>query len=144
MAQFTPSKCYALSNYDVLFDKKGIIIQEINQGKVVDTRKFSDGFDIMVVGGDICFGSISFNQYFTHTLDLNPTDAGVSFDKSNKRVIGSTHDGDPGIKAHIYQNDTCPVRLKTDANDILEFKCPCDTTDTPCTNKCYSFEAPGS
>ena len=138
MSNFSPTKCYDLSKYDVVFDNDGITIIEIG-GKKVDVRLFADGFDVMVHSGDFCFGSITFDDSFSKTLDLNLPSAGVVFGKGPARVIGTTDVADPIVAAHIYAIDSCPVQMKSNDAGILTFQCPCDKQGTACTNACYSF-----
>ena len=140
MSNFTPTKCYDLSKYNVVFNTDGITIEEISSGKRADVRTFSDGFEIMVHNGDICFGSITFDDSFSNTVDLNIPSAGVLFDKGPARVIGTTDVADPiNTPAHIYAINSCPIQMKTDDAGILTIKCPCDTRGAKCSNKCYGF-----
>ncbi|MFT5054182.1 MAG: hypothetical protein ACI97X_001206 [Oceanospirillaceae bacterium] len=140
MSNFTPTKCYNLTKYDITFDKIGISIIDSSTKKVVETQSFAKGFDIMVHDGDFCFGDITFDKSFTNTVDLTNPKAGVLFQESTERIIGSSESGDPGIAAHLYYINLCPVRLQTDRNNTLNIKCPCDKDSGPCSNKCYKFD----
>lgn len=139
MSNFTPTKCYDLTKYNVVFNNNGITIEEISSGKRVDVRTFSDGFEVMVHSGDFCFGSITFDDSFDQTLDLNIQGSGVIFDKGPARVIGTTDVADPVTPAHKYVINSCPVQMKMDDAGILTFKCPCDTQGKNCSHNCYSF-----
>ena len=139
MSNFTPTKCYILADVQITFDKKGIIIKD-NSGTTLETRKFYDGFEIMIHNGDFCFGEITFRRSFDKTIDLDDAASGVIFDEPNERVIGADVAGDPGIAAHLYSINLCPIRLKSDDGDILTFTCPCDGEEDPCSNRCYEFD----
>ena len=138
MSNFTPTKCYTLADVQISFDKDGIIIKD-NSGNTLETRRFKDGFEIMIHQGDFCFGEITFRKSFDRSIDLNDPASGVIFDEPKERIIGADVTGDPGIAAHLYTINLCPVRLRADNSGKLTFTCPCDQDRDPCSNKCYAY-----
>ncbi len=137
MSNFSPTKCYDLTKCKVEFDKTGIRI--LDSGKLVDSRSYKDGFDIMVHDGDFCFGEITFGDHFMNTVDLKDPKACIQFQAATMRIIGADTCGDPGIAAHLYKINTCPVRIAEDAHGLIAIKCPCDKGGANCSNQCYEF-----
>jgi|GEM_PF-2709786 len=78
-------------------------------------------------------GNISgWEGFFNNTIDLNITEAGIKFDDSTNRIVGSDDlDGGSATKYNYgVSYETCPVYIIKDmSTGIATIKCPCDTSN---------------
>jgi len=136
---FTVAVSYPLNthNVELIGSRLQVFLTATNE-KVYD-QSFENGKDLRCSGNDFQIGTLTADDMFTKTVDMNNRMAKLwIIEASNaNEFVGSDNFDDPSI-AHSYNLNQCPVRISR-TGDTVFIKCPCESTTPPCTNSCYSY-----
>lgn len=120
MIEFTPSSCYSLDDYTVVFTSDAMEIRNRTTMGLIVSLNYSDGVAIKANGDDLCIGTGKFKQANVARFDLNAANFGLELVIHDNAcyVFGSATVGDPYTTKQSFNITKGAIRLIS-KDDIL-------------------------
>lgn len=141
-AYFTATNAYDRSTYTFEWDKNNLYVK---QGTTtIATFSYTNSWlAVRTNGNDFEVGSLNFNpvgSYFTRTVDYSGANAGIIYQNTDTKIIGTSNTEDGGVTKQTYNVSvsSCPVKVKYDTKtNIMTMTCGCDPDNCTSLNSCY-------
>lgn len=140
---FTSSASYNASTHTFTFDKNNLYVKL--GGTTVGTHSYQNTWlGLKLNGSNFEVGSLSFNpvgSYFPRIVNYSGKKAGVLYDPTTTKVIGSTDTDDHGVVKQTYNisGSTGAVKIKHNTTtQELEMVMACDPDNCTSLNPYYA------
>ena len=141
-AYFTATNLYDRSTYTFVWDKNNLYVKQ--GSTTIATHSYTNCWLAVRVNGDnFEVGSLNFNpvgSYFTRTVDYSGANAGIIYQNTDTKFIGTPDTTDTGVTKQTYNISvsSCPVKVKNDTKaNIMSMVCGCDPDNCTSLNSCY-------
>jgi hypothetical protein len=135
---FTAKFSYSQSTHKFVFDHNNLYIKLKSDNSTVKTFGLGGVVDIRINGGCIQTGTINgLSGSFSRYLDFTLTDAGITYDEDDNKIIGTNDTNNSGVTKYNYVigDSNCPVRIvKNTSTSEVTITCPCDLSNCSTLN----------
>ncbi len=137
---FTKTSGYSTSSHYLDITTSTFYIRRNSDNVAVLSQDLTKVFAFRVASGEYQVGTVGYNpigSYFTRTVDLTPTNAGITFNPSTTKILGTTDTTDNGATKQTYLTNTYPLKMVKSALGILTFTYECSPSNCTSLNPDY-------
>ncbi len=142
-SSFTVKFSYPQSTHKFDFDQTNLYIRLKSDNSAVKTLGLGAGVNIRINSGNVETGTINgINGSFPEYLDFTLPHAGIIYDESNNKVIGTNDTSDNNVTKYNYiiGNTNCPIKIQKDlSTSQVTITAICDSSDCSNNPKNSSF-----
>lgn len=138
---FTKTYGYSTSSHYVDITTSKFYIKRNSDNVAVLEQNLTTAFAFRVDSGEYQIGSVGYNplgSYFTRTVDLTGTNAGITFTPSTSKILGTTDTTENGATKQTYLTNTYPLKMYKNGSGIITFTFECSPSNCTSLNPDYA------